>query len=200
MKLITTHTLQAFEVHNLHMDRIPSSPEIPDPYGSCMAISGFLHDAHLINKRLASDRFTANTLEKLKENADEGCYLQLTARIRCYDWFQQVAVCLQEIGQLMNEETNTLRTHYDTPAGLFAELNNDIRNIRLCSFATLEKIRIDFAPTSVYQELSIDNSFHDEYMRIADRIDVLSATILNYKFSYPGEIALKNKKPWWRFW
>ncbi|PZR26769.1 MAG: hypothetical protein DI535_13080 [Citrobacter freundii] len=85
MKLVTAYTLGVFEVHHRHMDRIPPSPEMPDPYNSWMAISNFIRDVHQINKRLASDGFTAEVLEKAKEICDESRYLQLTARIKRYD-------------------------------------------------------------------------------------------------------------------
>lgn len=93
-----------------------------------------------------------------------------------------------------------VRTRYDTPAELFADLNSDIRNIRLCSFAALEKVRIDLAPTSIYQELSVANAWPDEYMRIAERINLLSPMIVNYQFNDPRETGLKKKKPLWKSW
>ncbi len=148
-------------------------------------ISSKLQDIELISKQLASQDYIEKALKELKEICDVESFEALTSKIKFYSKFQIVAEILLSLKSKINSETDTIWAGFDSVEFFLKELSQDIEKIRCCDFTTLEKVNIEFAVTSTYQELSISNGWSDEYLKLAEKFDRVYEEI---------------KKPWWKFW
>ena len=157
-------------------------------------ISSKLQDIELISKRLSSQDYTDNIIRELKEICDTQSFAALTKKIKFYTDFQIVAEILQEIKNKINLDTDTIWAGFDTVDIFLKELSEDIENIKLCNFKTLDKVNIEFAVTSTYQELSMSNGWSDDYLILAEKFDKVYEEITN-----PKNIETEEK-PWWKFW
>lgn len=157
-------------------------------------ISSKLQDIELISKRLSSQEYTDKTLKELKEICDLESFAALTSKIKFYANFQIVAEILQELKSKANINTDTIWAGFDSVDIFLKELSQDIENIKLCNFTTLDKVNIEFAVTSTYQELSISNGWGDDYLKLAEKFDKVYEEIMKPK------IIETNEKPWWKFW
>ena len=157
-------------------------------------ISSKLQDIELISKRLSAQDYTDKTLRELKEICDTQSFEALTSKIKFYSDFQIVAEILQEIKNKINLDTDTIWAGFDTVDIFLKELSEDIENIKLCNFKTLDKVNIEFAVTSTYQELSMSNGWSDDYLILAEKFDKVYEEITN-----PKNIETEEK-PWWKFW
>ena len=157
-------------------------------------ISNKLQDIELISKRLSSQDYTDNIIRELKEICDTQSFAALTKKIKFYTDFQIVAEILQEKKNKINLDTDTIWAGFDTVDIFLKELSEDIENIKLCNFKTLDKVNIEFAVTSTYQELSMSNGWSDDYLILAEKFDKVYEEITN-----PKNIETEEK-PWWKFW
>ena len=162
--------------------------------GAWAAISSKLQDIELISKRLSSQDYTDKVLRELKEICDTQSFTALSGKIKFYANFQIVAEILEEIKNKINLNTETIWAGFDSVDIFLEELNQDIDNLKLCNFAILERVNIEFAVTSTYQELSICNGWSEEYLKLAQRFDKVHKEILSLK-----HIKAKEN-PWWKFW
>ena len=170
----------------------------PVPLPDCLeTITRALEDIQVISRQRVSDVYTARVLNNWRDICDEEAYQLFTARIPFYPGFQSVANLLQHISCKVGPGSDTTLAGFDSPAAFKAELKIDILNIRNCSFATLDKINIEFSPTRTYHELSIANDWEDEYMKLAEEFQQLHCQLVD-----PSKCAdkLNRAKRWWKFW
>lgn len=132
-----------------------------------------LQDIELISKGLASYEYTGSTLMELYEVTDAESFKLFTDKIPFYSDFQKVRQILETIKAWTTDETNTLWAGYDCGKEFLIDLNADIEKIRFCDFETLERLKMEFAPTSTYQEVSLSNDWADEYLKLAEQFDSL---------------------------
>jgi len=76
-----------------------------------------------------------------------------------------------------NDETDTVWAGFDNTEVLIKELDSDQKQIELLDFDTLEKIMVEFLPTSTYQELAMSNGWSDEYLQIAEKFNSIHKRI-----------------------
>lgn len=200
MKIITFEIFHLYESCKGDIDRLSFAGRSKSPVpltDSLLAITSALQDIQLISWQRASDIYTARVLNNWKEICDEETYQLFTGRISFYASFQSVSNILQQIRCKINAATDTVLAGFDSPAAFIEELKIDLLNIRNCSFATLEKINIEFAPTRTYHELSIANGWADEYMKLAEEFEQLYCKLVD-----PRKCAekLNPVKRWWKFW
>jgi hypothetical protein len=157
-------------------------------------ISSKLQDIELISKQLTSQDYTERTLRELKEICDTESFAALTEKIKFYADFQNVAQMLHEIKDKIDSNTDTTFAGSNSVNIFIRELNQDIENIKLCNFMTLDKVNIKFAPTSTYQELAISNGWSDHYLKLSEEFDKVYKKIVENNFIEP------TKNPWWKFW
>jgi hypothetical protein len=136
-------------------------------------ISTKLQDIELISKGLTSYDHTRSTLTELYEVTDAESFKLFTDKIPFYADFQKVRQILETIKAWTTDETNTLWAGYDSGKEFLIDLIADIEKIKYCDFETLEKLKMDFAPTSTYQEVSLSNGWADEYLKLAAQFDSL---------------------------
>ncbi len=156
-------------------------------------ISNKLQDIELISKRLTSYNYTKSTLTELYDKSDAETYKLLVDKIPFYNDFQKVKHILETIKSKITDETDTFWAGYDNGKEFLVDLNADIKKIKFCDFETLDKLNIEFAPTSTYQEISLSNAWAGEYIKLAKQFDKLYKKIKSQK-------STDNKKEWWKFW
>ena len=78
---------------------------------------------------------------------------------------------LKEIKQRIKDDSDVFRTNYDTVDDIRKHIDDCILRIQNGDKDVLTDINIDFAPTSTFQELSIQNGWSDHYMILANKFD-----------------------------
>ncbi len=136
-------------------------------------ISSKLQDIKLISTQLTSFDYTKNTLTELYERSDTETYEVLTGKIPFYNDFQKVKQILEIIKGWTTHKTDTIWGGYDNGKEFLVDLNADIEKIKFCDFETLNKLNIEFAPTSTYQEISLSNGWGNEFIKLAGQFDKL---------------------------
>ena len=152
-----------------------------------------LQDIEMISKRLTSYDYAKNTLNELQETTDNETFKLLTSKIPFYADFHKIRQIIETIKSWTTRATNTVWAGYDDSEAFLFDLNSDIEKITFCDFTTLEKLNMEFAPTSTYQELSLSNGWSDEYLKLAKQFDKLYIKIKRYEKS-------DGKDNWWKFW
>ena len=127
----------------------------------------------IISKRHAENLFIKDTIKKIKENCDSNSFELLIKKKFFYNDFQKVKEILLQIISKINNNTDTIWAGYDNPDLLLNELKKEIDNIEICDFDTLNDIYINFLPTGSYQELSLSNGWSNEYLKLAERFDII---------------------------
>jgi len=156
-------------------------------------LTNTLQDSELIAKRLSSYDYTKNALTEINEKTDEETFRLLTSKIGFYDDFQKVREILETIRDYTDKDTDTVWAGYDNADEFLTDLNADIEKVKFCDFATLDKLEMEFAPTSTYQELSLSNGWSENFLELAKRFDKLNEKLKKHEYS-------DNKKHWWKFW
>ncbi len=198
--LITKDKLKIFSSYGGDLDglsRINKSADI-ETFGKSLdkvwgLISNKLQDLDLISRRLTSNDFTKQTLTELEEIADEESLQILTAKINFYSDFQKVRQILENIKSWTTNETDTVWAGYDNGEEFLIDLNQDIEKIKFCDFATLDKLEMEFAPASTYQEISLSNGWGDNFLKLAEDFDILHKKIMTNNYNV-------DKKQWWKVW
>jgi hypothetical protein len=145
-------------------------------------ISSKLQDLDLISKRLASYDYTKQTLIELEEITDTEAFQILTTKISFYNDFQKVRQILEQIQSWTTNETDTVWAGYNNGEEFLIDLNQDIEKIKFCDFATLDKLEMEFAPTSTYQEISLSNGWGNNFLKLVEEFDTLHKKIMTNNY------------------
>ena len=156
-------------------------------------ITNKLQDIKLINEKLSSKEYALNSLNDLKKKCDEETYLIFMSKITDFENFRKISILLIKVRDKINLKTETIWAGFDNPEILKEELNKDIEKIEFCDYETLNKINVEFLPTSTYQELSMSNGWSEEYIRISSEFDYLYSKIVKEQKN------TEKKKKWWNF-
>jgi hypothetical protein len=156
-------------------------------------ISSKLQDLYLISKRLASYDYSKQSLTELEKITDEESFQIMTGKINFYSDFQKVRQILEHIKSWTTNETDTAWAGYENGREFLVDLNQDIEKIKFCDFKTLDKLVMEFASTSTYQEISLSNGWGDNFLKLAESFDKLHKQITTNNYEV-------DKKQWWEFW
>jgi hypothetical protein len=136
-------------------------------------IENLIQDIELINKKIVAQTYINQTLLKLKVNCDRESFELLTNKIEYFKDFQKVAEILKQIKSHTNLDSDTVWTRFDSTELFLADLNQDITNIENCCLTALDKVQMEFLPTSTYQEISISNGWGYNYIELSNDFDKL---------------------------
>lgn len=183
--MITTEKLKIFDKYKGDIDafaRIGRETEktvLTD--NDWQLIDSFKQDIELINKGLSSSDFNSKTIAQIKNNTDKNAFDTLSKQIVGFNDFQKIGQLLRKIKAKIQDDTDVLWTHYNDTKTFIEDLESDIKSIENCDRKTLEKIKINFLPTSTYQEISLSNNWSEEFLRIASEFDNLynRITVIN---------------------
>lgn len=144
-------------------------------------ITNIIQDLELISKRQTSYEYAKKTFTELEKNTDKETFELLTQKVDFYSDFQKVRQILEQIRNLTKPETDTVWAGYDSSVDFLNDLNQYIEKIEYCDFETLNKLEMEFAPTSTYQEISLSNGWSAKFLEIAEQFDKLHDRLINYK-------------------
>jgi hypothetical protein len=198
--LLNREKLQIYNLYNGDIDGVfrNNRPTEMAVFGDSLditweLISNKLQDIELISRRLASYDYTKKILSELFEKSDAETFKLFTDKIPFYDDFQNVRHILETIKGLTTDEADAVWAGYDNGKDFLIDLNSDIEKIIFCDFETLDRLNLEFAPTSTYQELSLSNGWTDDYIELSARFDKLYVKIKRQK-------TVSGKTEWWKFW
>lgn len=80
---------------------------------------------------------------------------------------------LTEIKNRITDDSDVVWTRFSTVDELRGHIDGCISRLNQGDKTALRDINIDFSPTSTFQELSIQNGWSDDYLRLATRFDNL---------------------------
>ena len=140
-------------------------------------IDEFEQDTKLISDRLVSREYRESALNKLNEKCDTETLKYFTSKIPFYSDFKKVSEIIGDIKSRINDKTDTVWAGFDNIEVLTKELDSDQKQIEILDFETLEKIMVEFLPTSTYQELAMSNGWSEEYLQIAEKFDSIHKRI-----------------------
>ena len=84
---------------------------------------------------------------------------------------QELIDILQTIKSKLTDESDLMWTSYETAEQLRDELDIYIEQLKKGDNSCLDNLNMHFAPTSTFQEHSIQNRWTDEYIALSDRFD-----------------------------
>lgn len=183
--MITIEKLKIFDKYKGDIDafaRVGSETEkkvITDNEWQIIASSK--QDIELINKGLSSSDFNSKTISQIKSNTDKNAFDTLSKQIVGFNDFQEIGQLLRRLRAKIQDNTNVLWTHFNDTKSFIEDIESDIKAIENCDRKTLEKIKINFLPTSTYQEISLSNNWGDEFLKMASEFDSIYDSLINTK-------------------
>jgi hypothetical protein len=135
------------------------------------ALRNYLFDIELISKGLTSPDYSQRTIRSLRADADDEAFEEIMNQLPFYADYKSIVKLLERIKDTLNGQSDVVWTRFANPKELLKQMEHDIEELKMCNFTVLEKVKVDFGPTSTYQELSISNGWGDEFIRIADNFD-----------------------------
>jgi hypothetical protein len=86
---------------------------------------------------------------------------------------KEIIDLLTEIKNKITDDSDVVWTRFNTVDELRKHLDNYILRLNQGDKKVINDINIDFAPTSTFQELSIQNGWSEDYIRLASKFDRL---------------------------
>lgn len=87
----------------------------------------------------------------------------------------QIAEVVETVLGKIDDDTDLMWTHYDSPDELRQEIMEDLQALKAGAHDKLEVFRGHFLPTATFQELALSNGWPDEYLSLAKEFDKLSS-------------------------
>ncbi len=185
--MITTEKLKIFDKYKGDIDafaRIGRETEKKDfTDNDWQFIDSLKQDIELINKGLSSYDFSLKTINQIKNSTDKNAFDLLSKQIVGFKDFQKIGQLLRNLRAKIQDDTDVLWTHFKDTKSFIEDLESDIKAIENCDRNTLEKIKINFLPTSTYQEISLSNNWGKEFLKMASDFDNLYSRITDTKIN-----------------
>ncbi len=84
---------------------------------------------------------------------------------------QKVIDILNVIKNKINDQTEMLYTFWENPQEAVEEINDCVQKLQAGDTETLRIVNMLFAPTSSFQEMSMQNGWSDEYLKMGEEFD-----------------------------
>jgi hypothetical protein len=136
-------------------------------------IEGMYQDISSINQKKASNDSIEKVVKNICSICDHESSLLLLNQLNVYKLFEQVVNILLSIKSLTKSDADTTYAGFDDAASFMEELDFDIAALKMCDFTMLDNIKIEFLPTSTYQELAMSNGWSNQYLRLSKEFDQL---------------------------
>jgi hypothetical protein len=86
---------------------------------------------------------------------------------------QELVTLLSTVREKFTDESDMVWTRYTSPEDVRIELNAYLDQLRNSDTSCLDSLNSHFAPTSTFQEHSIQNGWADEYLELAKAFDTI---------------------------
>jgi hypothetical protein len=80
---------------------------------------------------------------------------------------KEILKIIKTIRDTINDDTNLVWTRFDSAKELRTELDESILRLESGDLAILRDIKLMFAPTSTFQEISISNDWGQEFIELS---------------------------------
>ncbi len=140
-------------------------------------IGSLNQDIQLISNKMTAQSYVEKTLMTIKAECEKDAYILMANKIAFFKYFQEVASILEEIRIQITSKTNTFWVGYKNVDEFLEKYNHDIEKIKNCDFETLEKVHNYFLSTEKHQQLSISNSWVEEFKEAVTKFDKLYNTL-----------------------
>ncbi|MBE9584992.1 hypothetical protein IM792_11080 [Mucilaginibacter sp. JRF] len=95
--------------------------------------------------------------------------------------FYAIASLLEKVLSKIDDQTDIIYTHFEEADDLIKHITKLIGKLKAFDYDPLDTVNIDFAPTGLYQELSMQNNWSDEYLRMAREFDKIYDRLIKKK-------------------
>jgi hypothetical protein len=86
---------------------------------------------------------------------------------------------LEAVKANIRDDSDYMWSYFETPQQARTEIDQYVAELEVGNISSLPDISTHFAPTSGYQELSLQNGWSDEYMKLAGRFDNIQSKLKN---------------------
>ena len=84
---------------------------------------------------------------------------------------QELIAILKAIKANIHSDSDCSWSYYETPQQVHDEIDHYISELEMGNSASIEDISVHFAPTAMFQELSLQNNWSKEYLLISSQFD-----------------------------
>ncbi len=92
---------------------------------------------------------------------------------------QELIGILKAVKANIHEDSDCMWSYFETPHQAQNEIDQYVAELEVGNLSSLIDISTHFAPTSGYQELSLQNGWGDEYMKLSERFDKIQSKLMN---------------------
>lgn len=90
------------------------------------------------------------------------------------DKYDELIKIMKEVKEIIDSpNTDVAWSRYNTVEEVINDLDSCIEQLKEKDKSVIEKLKILFAPTGTFQEISIDSGWSDKYLELANRFDEL---------------------------
>lgn len=182
--MLTLAKIQIFNIFNGDFDSFTRGAKPVDKEILCdrewILIDELEQEVKLISDRLVSKAYREDVFKRLTECCDVEAKSYFNALIPYSTDFKAVSLLLKSIKSKIDlKRTVTAWAGFDSAELLMKDIECDLKQLELLDFETLEKVKLDFLPTSTYQELALTNGWISDYMMQAEEFDVMYKSIMD---------------------
>jgi hypothetical protein len=92
---------------------------------------------------------------------------------------QKLIKVLKAIKANIHDDADCTWSYYETPQKARNEIDQYISELEKGNINSLPEISVHFAPTSAYQELSLQNNWSKEYLKLSTQFDKIQGGLKN---------------------
>lgn len=90
------------------------------------------------------------------------------------DKYDELIKIIKEVKEIVDSpNTDVAWSGYNDVEEVIKDLDFYIKQLKQKDKSVIEELKILFAPTGAFQEISIDNGWSDKYLELANRFDEL---------------------------
>lgn len=90
--------------------------------------------------------------------------------------YDELIKIMKEVKEIIDSpNTDVTWSRYNTVEEIIKDLDSCIEQLNQEDKSAIEKLKILFAPTGAFQEISIDSGWSDRYLELANRFDEILA-------------------------
>jgi len=90
---------------------------------------------------------------------------------------EELIKILKEVKANIHDDADCMWSYFETPQDARNEIEQYVAELEAGNISSLQDIRLHFAPTAGYQELSIQNGWSNEYIKLSDRFDKIESEL-----------------------
>jgi len=86
---------------------------------------------------------------------------------------------LKAVKANIKDDADCIWSYFETPQDAQNEIDRYVAELEKGNLNSLHEISVHFAPTAGYQELSLQNGWSNEYIKLSERFDKIESGLKN---------------------